>query len=293
MRQAHARPLVGILFVVLATAFFVVLDTSVKYLSATLSVLFAVWFRYMFQAVAVSATVLPTQGWRSLRTQRLGLHVFRGLLLVSLSVISMVSLTYMPLGEFTAIIMLTPLVITLMAAVFLREHVSWQRWVLVVGGFAGALLVVQPSGSQLGWVTLLPLTAVVVGAVFQILTSRLARTEPALTMHFYSGWTGALGMCLALPWFWHSISDPFIWALLCLAGLMGTVGHFLLIVAYTRAPAGIVAPYLYTQIAFAMLAGWLVFDHVPGWMEIGGIALIVVCGATAAWLSARPLQVAD
>ncbi|MBV1733258.1 MAG: DMT family transporter, partial [Hydrogenophaga sp.] len=84
-----------------------------------------------------------------------------------------------------------------------------------------------------------------------------------------------------------TIPDSRTFALLCLVGLMGTVGHFLLILAFARAPASTLTPYLYTQIGFAMLCGWLVFNHIPGQLELTGIVLIVVCGATASWITAR------
>ena len=287
MPHHYARPLRGIMFLVLAVACFALLDTTVKLLSAAVSVLIAVWFRYMFQAVVMAAVVLPTRGWRSLHTSHPWLHALRGLLLLATSTLGFASLIYMPLGEFTAIIMLTPLMVTLLAAAFLRERVNLLRWLLVLGGFSGALLVVQPAGSTIGWALALPLLLVVVYALFQILTSRMARTEDAMTMHFYTGWSGALITSLVLPWIWHAIPDLRSWVLLCLAGLCGTVGHFLLIQAFARAPAATLAPYLYAQIGFAMLAGWLVFDHVPGRLELWGIALIVVCGASTAWLAAR------
>ncbi len=70
-------------------------------------------------------------------------------------------------------------------------------------------------------------------------------------------------------------------------GLMGTVGHFFLILAYQRAPASTLTPYLYAQIAFAMLGGWLVFSHVPDAVSLFGMALIAVCGAAGAWLTVR------
>lgn len=281
------RPVQGLLFLIAATACFVVLDSSIKYLSTSLSVILAVWFRYLFQAVSTTAVLLPTRGRAALHTQHPWLHLLRGCLLLLVSVLGMIGLSYMPLAEFTAIIMLTPLALTLLAALFLHEKVPLQRWLLVGGGFAGALLVVQPTGSHLGWVVALPLVCVVVYAGFQILTSRMARTEDPLTMHLYTGWTGSVLLSLALPWFWQTIPNATAWALLCCAGLMGTVGHFLLIQAYTRAPAATLAPYLYAQIGFAMLAGVLVFGHLPGLWELAGIALIVLCGATSAWLAAR------
>ena len=139
----------------------------------------------------------------------------------------------------------------------------------------------------LGLASLLPLLMVVTYAWFQILTSQMARTEDPMTMHFYTGWVGALVATAILPLVWQTIPDTHTFALLCLVGLMGTVGHFLLILAFARAPASTLTPFLYTQIGFAMLCGWLVFNHIPGWLELTGIVLIVVCGATASWLTAR------
>jgi len=291
LHTASARTLLGIAFLVLAVACFALLDATVKVLSATISVLMVVWFRYAFQAVVMAAVVLPTRGWRSLATRQPLRHALRGVLLLAVSILSFVSVSYMPLGEFTAIIMLTPLVVTLLAAVFLHEAVSRLRWLLVLGGFGGALLVIQPTGYTLGWFVLVPLLMVLLYAVFQILTSRMARSEDPLTLHFYTGWTGALLMTLALPWVWQTIPDLRTLALLCLAGLCGTVGHFLFIQAFARAPASTLAPYMYLQVGFALLLGWLLFAHMPGLWAFVGIGLIVLCGATLAWLTARTPKV--
>ena len=86
---------------------------------------------------------------------------------------------------------------------------------------------------------------------------------------------------------WTALPSWNWWALLCLMGLMGTVGHFFLILAYHRAPASTLTPYLYAQIAFAMVGGWLVFSHVPDAASLVGMALIAVCGAAGAWLTVR------
>lgn len=288
MTTPGARTLHGIAFALCAVACFTVLDTSAKLASASVPVLLAVWFRYVFQAVAVSVVMLPLRGKRLLHTQHPKFQLVRGALLLTVSMLSFWSVSLMPVGEFTAIVMLAPLVVTLLAAVVLKERVDPRRWALVAGGFVGALLIVRPGGALVGWVTLLPLTMVVAYAGFQILTSRMARNaEDPMTMHFYTGWVGALALSPVLPWVWTTVPDPATLALLCLVGLMGTVGHFLLILAYARAPASALGPYLYMQIGFAMLAGWLVFGHVPGPLEWLGVGLIALCGATAAWMSAR------
>ncbi|WP_084360805.1 DMT family transporter [Hydrogenophaga palleronii] len=286
-RHPPAQAVLGIAFLVLATACFAVLDTSVKYVGAFVPVLIAVWFRYVFHAVVVSAVMLPVRGRSLARTQHPRFQLLRGALLLTVSALSFVALQYMPVGEFTAIVMITPLVVTLLAALFLRERVSALRWLLVSGGFAGALLVVRPGGDVIGWASLLPLVMVFTYAWFQILTSKMARTEDPMTMHFYTGWVGALGSSLLLPLVWQQIPDAATFAILCLIGLMGTVGHFLLILAFQRTQASTLTPYLYGQIGFAMFCGWLVFGHVPGALELTGIAMIVLCGATASWLTAR------
>jgi drug/metabolite transporter (DMT)-like permease len=286
-RYPPAQAALGIAFLVLATAFFAVLDTSVKYVGAFVPVLMAVWFRYVFHAVVVTAVMLPLRGRSLLQTAHPRFQVLRGALLLTVSAMSFVALQYMPVGEFTAIVMITPLVVTLLAALFLRERVPPLRWALVVGGFAGALLVVQPGGDVIGWASLLPLVMVFTYAWFQILTSKMARTEDPMTMHFYTGWVGALLSSLTLPFVWRTIPDVSTFAILCLIGLMGTVGHFLLILAFKRTQASTLTPYLYGQIGFAMFCGWLVFGHVPGRLELIGIAMIVLCGATASWLTAR------
>lgn len=285
LRRPNA--LAGIALVVAASACFAALDTTTKYVSTTVPLLMALWFRYAFQAVATTAAVLPRRGMAVWRTHHLAWQLVRGLLLFTSSLLAFASLRYMPVGEFTAIVMITPLVITLLAARLLKDHVSLLRWSLVAGGFAGTLIIIRPGGGSFGWASLLPLALVASNASFQVLTSKLARTEDPVTMHLYTGWTGTLLASLALPFVWTALPDPWLWAALCFMGLTATVGHFCLILAYYRAPAATLTPYLYTQIGFAMLGGLLVFSHVPDTLSLVGIAMIAVCGAAGAWLTVR------
>ncbi len=289
LAAAAQRPnaLAGIALVIGATLCFSALDTTTKYVTTVVPLLMALWFRYFFQAVATTLVVLPRRGWRVWRTRHLAWQLVRGLLLLTTSLLAFASLRYMPVGEFTAIVMVTPLLITLLAAWLLKEKVPPLRWALVAGGFAGTLLIIRPGGASFGWASLIPLALVVCNAAFQVLTSRLARTEDPETMHLYTGWTGALLPAVALPLVWTSLPDPSLWLWLCFMGLMATVGHFLLILAYYRAPAATLTPYLYSQIFFAVLGGLLVFGHVPDVLALAGMALIAACGAAGAWLTMR------
>ncbi|MEY3871168.1 MAG: hypothetical protein RLZZ296_163 [Pseudomonadota bacterium] len=280
----------GIALVISAMACFATLDTTTKAISASVPLLMALWFRYFFQAVATTAVVLPTRGWRSLRTAHPKFQLLRGLLLLTSSLFAFLSLKHMPVAEFTSIVGIVPLAITLLAATALGESVSRLRWSLIAGGFIGTLIIIRPGSAHFGWSALFPLVVVVTNSWFQVLTSKLARTEDPITMHFYTGWVGALAASLALPFVWTALPSWWLWAALMLMGLAATVGHFLLILAYTRTTASNLTPFFYTQIGFAMLGGWLAFSHVPdGWSMIG-IGMIALCGALGAWLTARESQ---
>ena len=289
--SGRTSPLTGIGLVVASVACFAVLDTTTKYISNSVPLLMALWFRYAFQAVVTTATVLPLRGLAILRTVHPKFHMLRGLLLLSTSLFAFFSLRYMPVGEFTAIVMITPLVITLLAATSLGEKVSPLRWALVTGGFAGTMVIIRPGHDAFEWTTLLPIGLVVSNAWFQVLTSKLVKTENPLTMQFYTGWAGTLVASLALPFVWISLDSWTLWACLGLMGLTGTVGHFLLILAYQRAPAATLTPYLFCQIGFAMFGGWLVFSHVPDQWSLVGMGMIAVCGAAGAWLAVRESRV--
>ena len=103
--------------------------------------------------------------------------------------------------------------------------------------------------------------------------------------------TGLQAASLALPFFWVTLASPDLWMLLLLLGILGTVGHFVLILAYKRAQPSVLTPYLYGQIVFAMLGGWLVFSQVPDAWSLVGIALITGCGALGTWLTVRESQI--
>ena len=105
-------------------------------------------------------------------------------------------------------------------------------------------------------------------------------------MHFYTGCVGAALSAVVLPFVWTTLA-PSQWLALLAIGAFSTIGHYLLILAYGRAPVAVLTPYLYLQIAFAMLGGWLVFAHRPDRWSLVGAATIGLCGALGTWLTAR------
>ena len=288
MKPAQASSLAGIGFAVLATACFATLDTTTKSISAGTSLLVALWFRYSFQAVVTTALVWKGRGPRLFHTRHPRFQLSRGLLLFGSSLLAFFSLKYMPVGEFTAIALMAPLVITLLAAWMLQEQVSALRWALVCGGFVGTIVIIRPDTEHFDWTLLLPLVLVVTNSGFQVLTGKLAREqEDPITTHVLTGWTGTLLSSALLPFVWEAPPDWVAWVQLTLMGLMATLGHFFLILAYGRAPAATLTPYMYTQIGFAMLGGWIVFGHMPDRWTLIGMGLVTLCGALGAWLTLR------
>ncbi len=288
---ATSRPpadvrLAGALFVLAAVTCFSGLDTTSKVINAV-PVMMLVWFRYVTQASVTALTELPKRGRALLATRHPWLHALRGTLIMSTSVTSFLSLRYTPLGEFTAILMLTPLLMMLVSALAFRESVSLARWGLIGVTFAGALLVVKPGASLLSPAIALPLLALALNTGFHLVTSRLARLEDVGTMQFYTGCTGAALATLALPFFWAPLGSWTTWALLALVCLLSTAGHRMLIVGYAKAGVATLTPLLFAQIATSTLLGWLVFAHVPDGLALLGICVIALGGAACTWLSTR------
>ena len=289
--DAH-RPLLGIALVIGAATCFATMDTTVRYLGAFFSIAIVLWTRYALHAVAMSAWIALSRD-KTFRTANPMFQIARGALLAFSSAMAFAALRHMPVAEFTAIVMLTPLVATLLARVWLHERVSRVRWALVAGGFLGALLVIKPGGGVVGWAALMPLAAAFSNAAFQILTSRYAPHENPFTTNFY---TGATGAAIATPILLATGGDVIatlqaapavqLGALAAIAAL-GTTGHLLLIMALGKAPAATLMPFQYVQIAVAAFAGYIVFDRLPdgwGWL---GMVVIAACGAASAWLNLR------
>lgn len=292
MPPSRSQPLLGIACVVGAASCFAVMDTTIRFIGAHFSVALVLWARYGLHAVIMTALVALSPQ-RSFATANPMFQIARGALLAFSSTMAFAALRRMPVAEFTAIVMLTPVVATLVARLWLKERVSRLRWLLVAGGFAGALIVVRPGSGLIGWAALLPLAAAFSNAAFQTMTSRFAPHEDPFTTNFYTGLTG---VTLATPLLLASVADPLDVLLgapalqagaLVAVALLGTAGHLLLIVGLGKAPAATLMPFQYAQLGVAALAGYLVFGLAPDGFSWLGMAIIAVCGAASAWLNLR------
>ena len=159
VNHPSANTLAGIAYVVLSVACFAVLDTVTKNVSASMSLMLALWFRYLIQALFSTVFFLPKRGMALFKTDHPRFQVARGVLLFVSSMCAFYGLKYLPVGEFTAIASVTPLVVTLMAAMSLGEKVRKLRWALVLGAFAGTLVIVRPGSQHFDWVLIFPLVA--------------------------------------------------------------------------------------------------------------------------------------
>ena len=287
MNHPSANTLAGIGYVILSVACFAVLDTVAKNISASMSLMLALWFRYFIQALLSTVFFLPKRGMALFKTAHPRFQIARGVLLFASSMCAFYGLKYLPVGEFTAIVSITPLVVTLVAAMSLAEKVRKLRWALVLVAFAGTMVIVRPGSQHFDWVLIFPLVLIVTNSGFQLLTRKMTSTEDPVTMNVLTGWVGTIMGALALPFVWELPTDWHLWLQLLIMGSFATVGHYLLIIAFSKAPATVLTPYFYIQIGFAMLGGWLIFDHIPDHWTLAGIGVVTLCGALGAWLTVR------
>ncbi len=281
----------GLLLLISAMSCFAVLDTTTKGVTASVPLLMALWVLFLVQTVAAGGYVLLARDRASLKTTRMRLHLTRGALMLTMQMLAFFSLRYLPVGEYTAMAMTTPLLVTLLASRFLGEHVSIFRLTLVAGGLAGTLVIVRPGSNAIGWAMLFPLALVLVNSAFQLLTSKMARTEDAVTTLFYTCLTALVLTSLPLVWVWVPVSSMSLWLGLLLMGIAATGGNLLFILAFERAPAATLMPYMYLQIGFGILGGWLMFDHVPDFWALVGMGLVAACGVAGGLLTLYEMRV--
>ena len=243
----------GIALVCAAVVLFICMDTTAKYLAARLPVLEVIWARYLLSWLLAAVVFSPRMGWRLWRTRRLGTQLARGVALVASTLCFVSALVYLPLAEALALGLVSPILVALMSGPWLGERVRRAQWIAIAGGFVGVLIVLRPGGGIFQWAALLPLLSAAGYSVYLILTRKVSGGEHPVTSLFYGSLVGAVGLSLILPWVWQTPPDIATGALLVVLGVLGAVGHFLLIKAFEMAPAATLAPYSYTQMVWAVV----------------------------------------
>jgi len=260
------------------------IDAIAKWLSGSVSSGQVTWSRFFFQIILMSPLLLRTRGpWL---TPTLALHAARGSLIALATLFFFSGLAYLPLADAIAIFFIEPLLVTLLSALFFREAIHWRRISAISLGFIGALIIIRPTFSEVGYATLYPVAAAFCFSFYIVLTRKLVRHEDPIRLQFFAGIFGCLVMSVALAYgtgqqvailtaAWPTLHQ---WLLLGLLGLIATACHLLVVYAYRLASIGILAPFQYVEIIGATLLGLIIFNEFPDTVTWAGVAIIVGSG---------------
>jgi len=279
------QSLYGVLLILLSGILLASHDGLSKYLTQLYPVFLVVWARYLAQVVLMLGMFAPRMGRRVFHTLRPWPQLLRGLSLVSVSIMFISGLRYIPLAEATAVIFLTPLMVTV-ASALLGERVSHSQWLAVGVGLLGVMIIVRPGGALFTPAVLLPFGAAISFTVYQLLTRRLSGTDHPVTSNFLSSLVGFLVMSVLVTFNWRtpSVHDAVLMASL---GLMAMSGHLVLTQAFRYASAASLAPFTYGQIVFAGIVGFIAFGHIPDVEAIAGMTVIIASGLCMAYMQSR------
>ena len=231
------------------------------------------FFRSFFGALA-AAPLLWRDGWRTLRTDRLGFYTLR----CAIGTVSMLAgfwaIAHLPLAQAIALSYSSPLFVTVGAVLFLGEIVRARRWSAVVAGFAGVLVIVRPGTDGFTAASLVALLSAACSGAVTISIKFLARSDPPDTIVLLTTW---LWVPLSLPaalWVWQW-PPPSAWPLLVVIGMLGTAGQYTWTHALKRAEASSLAPLSYLQLVFVALCAWLAFGETPDRWTVLGAAIVI------------------
>lgn len=268
----------GILWM-LATMFcFISLDAMMKHLLESYSLVQVTWARFFFATIIgilACGRDLPKLAVSRHPKQQL----LRSVFLMSTTGLFNAGIRTTPLATATTIMFLNPILVTILAIPLLGERVGLRRWLGVVLGFMGAVIVVQPWQQGFGTFNhgvLFLLAAAVLNANYQILTRKVRGDDP-LTSLLYTAAAGAVVTSMLVPWFWQW-PTAVDWLLLVGTGVAGGFGHLFLIRAFRSAPASAIAPFSYSSLIWAAVFGFVIWGDWPDLWTWAGAALIIGSG---------------
>lgn len=289
-------PVQGIVLITVGIAVFSVQDIIIRTLSGTYPALEIMFIRGLAALIPIAFLVYLGGGWPSLRVPHPYINLLRGLLQVTSYTAYYMAMTAMPLAEVTAILFVSPLIVTLFSALFLGEKVGRRRWTAVFVGLVGIMTIVRPSSAMLEPEAFLVLLASVTYASSVVITRHIGRTQSGASLAFiamaiFVVVSGAAGGLMGDGGFANE-SHPSLsfllraWVapgrddmlLLGACGLIAAIGFYCLAQGYRIAPASVVAPFEFIAMPLAVLWGILVWDEYPPPETLFGILLIIGSG---------------
>ncbi|MEQ1864085.1 MAG: DMT family transporter [Micropepsaceae bacterium] len=287
--NASSRPLLGIGLKIAATFVFMLMAAIARQLGDAYPVGQIVFFRSLFAFLPIAGLMLVAgQGIAALATDRPWSHVRRAFTGVCAMFTYFGALKYLPLADVTAISFTSPLIVVVLAAMFLGEAVRFYRWSAVGVGFVGVLIMVSPHltlgagapSSSTG--LLLAVTNAVLVAFTMIFIRMMSSTESALAIAFYFQLSSTLVSLLTLPFAWVTPGAGDL-ALLVLLGILGGFGQLFMTNGYRFAQASTLASFDYASMIWAILFGWLFFGELPVAAIYVGAAIVIGSGLFIAW----------
>ncbi|MCJ9671688.1 MULTISPECIES: DMT family transporter [unclassified Neorhizobium] len=287
------NPLKGMAIMATCMVILPLMDAIAKYMATfeAMSPAQVTFYRFFFQLVCILPLVVFT-GAAIFRPKRPWMNLLRGVLHAAASLMFFAAVKYMPLADVFAIYFVEPFMLTMMSAIFLREKVGWRRWLAIVVGFSGAMIVIQPSYAIFGWTALLPVACAFLYTLYLFLNRAIGEADSPLVMQTMAGVGGTLFMAAALVAGDNAgaadfaPSLPASWLGLILLMLLGSISgymHLLVVRAFRLAPLSLLAPFQYFEIISATVLGYALFGDFPTASKWLGIAVIVASGLFIIW----------
>lgn len=272
------------LLMCLVAFIFALQDGVSRHLGTAYSPAFVVMLRYWFFVVFALVLVMRSPGGlrAALRTKRPWTQVFRGVILVVEIIVTVEGFVRLGLINTHAIFACSPLIVVALSGPLLGEKIGWRRWTAVGAGFAGILIILNPSGGMFVMDSLFPFAGAVMFAAYLVATRHVSRDDPSMVSFFWTAFWGAIAATIIG---WRDLqpvanSDiPWLVLICCTAAL----SHYLLIRCYEMAEASSLQPFSYTQLVWVSFVGVIVFSEVLTPNVVIGAIIVVGAGLFTWW----------
>ncbi len=269
-------PIRGIALSLGATVLFAIADTLAKYLAASLPIVEIQWIRYAIflgMSIGLARGIPPS----ALRPKNRKLQIARGFCVIGSSVLFVYGIREMTMAQATAISFLSPLLITILSIPLLGEVVGIRRWAAVIAGMIGMLIVVRPGAGGFQPAALFGVASSSCWAVALIITRKISSSDAPSTTILWSAGIGFSVLTILLPFelVWPTPNQV---AFCVLLGVLASCGQWMVVLAHRHAPASLLAPFVYSQLIWVTIGGYLVFDNLPDQQTIVGASIIIASG---------------